>query len=112
MSNEVIEKEFYEIIPEEDFEFLIWFDEQEKRAKVIRDKLKDAGKDFLERNGLKETGYKQTKDGVTVHLYETKPYKKKQIDTQALKDQGLYEEFAKDVWVRGAIRIQIEYEDE
>lgn len=107
---EIVKKEEYALIPEDDFDFLVWFDEQEKRAKVIRDKVRTEGKAFLDRN--KTDSYKQTKEGVTVHLYETKPYKKKQIDTKALKEQGLYETFAKDVWVKGSVRLQIEYSDE
>lgn len=108
---EIVKKEEYALIPDNDFDFLIWFDEQKKRADVIYDKIKQDGKKFLEENGLQECGYKQTKDGATIHLYETKPYKKKQIDTKALKEQGLYDTFTKDVWVKGSLRIQIEYED-
>ena len=108
MSNEVIEKEFYEIIPKKDIEFLIMFDEYEKRAKVIKDHIREQAHEFLVRNNLLEEGF--TQDGI--HIYETKPYKKKQVDTKALKEQGLYEEFAKDVWVKGSTHIQVVYEDE
>jgi len=108
MPNEVIEKEFYEIIPKEDIEFLIKFDEYKKRAAVIEDHIKEKAHEFLEKNNLLESGYTQD----CVHIYETKPYKKKSVDTKALKEQGLYEEFAKDVWVRGSIRIQVEYDNE
>ena len=107
--NEVTTKEEYTLIPEDDFDFLVWFDEQEKRAKVIRDKLRHDGEEFLEKNDT--DSYTQTKDGVTVHLYKTKPYKKKQVDTKELKAQGLYDEFVRDVWVKGSVRLQIEYED-
>jgi len=105
--NELIEKEFYEIIPKEDIDFLVKYDEYKKRAKVIEDNIKEKAHEFLEKNNLLDEGY--TQDGV--HIYETKSYKKKQINTKALKEQGLYNEFAEDVWVKGSVRIQVEYDD-
>ena len=107
---EIAKKGEWTLIPEDSFDFLIWFDEQKKRAQVIEDKLKHDGKAFLEEHNT--DSYKQTKDGATIHIYETKPYKKKQIDTKALKEQGLYDTFAKDVWVKGSVRISIEYDQE
>ena len=106
---EVREKQ--ELITDEDFDFLVWFDEQKKRYDVIVDKVKQQGHIFLEKNNLLEDGFKMTKDGVTVRVYETRPYIKKQIDTQALKDEGLYEMYTKDVEVKGSLRIQVDYED-
>ena len=110
MPNEVVTKEDYQLITDEDFDFIIKVDELVKRYKVMMDKYKNGGEEFLEQRG--EDSYKQTKDGVTVCIYKTKPYKKKQVDVQALKDQGLYEEFAKDTWVKGSVRIQVEYSDD
>ena len=108
---EVVKKEEYTLIPENDFDFLIWFDEQKKRAEVIYDKIKHDGRKFLEDNNLQECGYTQSKDGATIHLYETKPYKKKQVDINKMKDEGVYDLYTRDVWVKGSIRVQIEYDD-
>ena len=108
--SEIVKKEEYTLIPEDDFDFLIWFDEQKKRAQVIDEKTKERASEWLESNNT--DSYKQTKDGVTVHVYETKPYKKKQIDTKKMKEEGVYDLYTKDVWVKGGIRIQIEYEEE
>lgn len=44
-------------------------------------------------------------------ICRTKDYKKKQVDTKALKEQGLYEQFTRDVWVKGSIRVQVNYDD-
>ncbi len=107
---EIVKKEEYGLVSEDDMDFLIKFDEYKKRAKVIEDSIKAKANDFLEANEVES--YTQSKDGITLRIYKTKPYRKKQIDTKALKDQGLYEEFAKDVWVKGATRIQVEYPDE
>lgn len=109
--SEIVKKEKNELVTKEDLEFLVWFDEQKKRAKVIEDRIKGTAHKFLEENELLEDGYKAETDGARIHIYETKPYKKKQIDTKALKDQGLYDTFAKDVWVKGAVKIQVEYDD-
>ena len=108
--NEIAKKEENSLITQEDMEFLIWFDEQKKRAKVIEDRIKNQAHDFLKDNDLLEEGYKVETDGATIHIYETKPYKKMQIDTKELKSQGLYDEFAREVWVKGSVRIQVEYE--
>lgn len=109
--SEIVKSEKHELVSQEDLEFLIWFDEQKKRAKVIEDRIKQTAHDFLVENDLLEDGYKAELDGAILHIYETKPYKKKQVDTKALKDQGLYEDFTNDVWVKGSTRIQVEYED-
>ena len=108
---ELIKQEKNELVSQEDIDFLIWFDEQKKRAKVIEDRIKNSAHEFLEEHDLLEDGFKAEVDGARVHIYETKPYKKKQIDTKALKEQGLYEDFAKDVWVKSSVRIQVEYDD-
>ena len=109
--SEIAKKEKNELVTKEDLEFLVWFDEQKKRAKVIEDRIKQSAHDFLTENDLLEEGYKAELDGAVLHIYETKPYKKKQIDMKALKQQGLYEEFTKDVWVKGSTRIQVEYDE-
>ena len=108
---ELITKEFNDIISQEDLDFLVWFDEQKKRADVINDKIKKFGHEFLEKTGRLETGYTQECDGYTVHLYETKPYKRTVVDTDALKEQGLYESFTKETPVKGSVKFTIDYEE-
>ena len=134
MANEVVKKEEYQLITDEDFDLIVKFDEFRKRYSVVDDKYKSSGHDFLKERGLLETGYKQTKDGVTVHLYEKKGYEKKQADTKELKatyvadildqyetlpeekkreflEKTLYELFTKKIWVKGSVVIQVEYGD-
>ena len=108
----LVKKEKNELVTEEDLEFLIWFDEQKKRAKVIEDRIKQSAHSFLEENGLLEDGYKAELDGAVLHIYETKPYKKKQTDTKKMKEEGVYDLYTRDIWVKGSTRIQVEYEDE
>lgn len=106
---EIVKKEEYALVSPEDMDFLIKFDEYKKRAKVIEDSIKTKADEFLDKSGLE--AYVQEKDGITLRIYKTKAYKKKQVDTKALKEQGLYDEFTNDVWVKGSVRIQVEYED-
>lgn len=108
---EIVKQENNELVSQEDLEFLIRFDEQKKRAQVIEDKIKKTAHSFLEENGLLETGYTKELDGATLHIFETKPYIKKQVDTNALKENGLYDFFVKDVVVSGSTRIKVEYEE-
>ena len=105
--NEVVEKKTYDVLKKDDIEFLIKFDEMKKRAKSIEDRIKSSAHEFLEENGLLEEGFRQ--DGI--YIYETKPYKKKQVDMNKLKEEGVYDLYTHDVWVKGSIRIQVEYDD-
>lgn len=106
--NELEVKEKFELLlPKKDIEFLKKFDEDEKRAKVLKDFIKKKGYEFLESNGLLEEGYEQ--DGVK--LSYKKPFTKKVVDTQALKDEGLYELYTKDSEVSGSVSISFKYED-
>ena len=105
--NELIEKEFYEVISKDDIEFIKKFDEYEKRAKVIKDMVKKKSYEFLEKNNLLDVGYSQ--DGIRISY--KKGFTKKQVDTQALKDEGLYDLYLKDVEVSGSVLVNVEYED-
>ena len=107
MSNEIVKKEFYDILSAEDIEFLKKFDEYEKRAKVIKDTVKKLAKDFLEKNDLIEEGYEQ--DGIK--LSYKKGYIKKVVDTNAMKEQGIYDEFLKDSEVSPSVSVSIVYDD-
>lgn len=104
--NEVTVVEKHDLISPEDIEMIRQYNEIKVRFKVWEDAHKEMFKEFLESNGLES--YKQ--DGVI--LYQTKPYKKKQVDTKALKEDGLYDSYTRDVWVKGSLRIQFEYEDD
>lgn len=104
--NELIEKDpVYELIPKEDVEFLIKFDEYKKRAKVIEESIKAKAQEFLEKNNVDEF----IQDGI--RIYKTKPYTKKQVDLAALKEQGLYDEFLREIEVEGSIKVQVIYDD-
>lgn len=108
--NELINKEFDELVPEKDLEYLIWFDEQKARAKVINDRISHKGKEFLEKNNLEEYT-KVLKDGTKIHLSITKDYTKKQCDTKKMKEEGVYDLYTKDVKVKGSFKWTISYED-
>ena len=102
--NDVVVKE-EGLISVEDIEYIRKVDETMKRYKVWVDAHKELFEKFLDEKGLDS----YTQDGVSI--YKTKPYKKKQVDISALKSQGLYDEFVKDVWVKGSVRIQVNYDD-
>jgi hypothetical protein len=103
--NELAERKTFELISQEDIEFLIKYDEYRKRAKVLEDRIKAAADEFLEQRGLDE--YKQD----VIRIHRTKPYTKKQLDIQQMKDEGVYELYLKDVDVKGSIRIDFDYDD-
>lgn len=105
--NEMIIKEFNELLPTEQISFLKKFDEMEKRAKVIRKSLTESGKEFLIRNNLTEEGYSQ--DGISINY--KKAYTKKVVDTDAMKEQGIYDDFLKEAEVSDSVSITVEYDD-
>ena len=109
--NELINKDFDELVPEKDLEYLIWFDEQKARAKVISDRINHAGREFLEKNNL-ENYTKVLEDGTKIHMYVTKDYTKKQCDTKKMKEEGVYDLYTKDVKVKGSFKVQIDYGEE
>ena len=103
--NEITVIEKMDLISPEDISMIRQYDEINKRYKVWVDSHKEAFDKFLTEKGLES--YEQ--DGVKI--YRTKPYVKRQVDVKALKDQGLYDSFTKEVSVEGSIRISIDYED-
>lgn len=103
--NEIVKKEFYEVISPKDIEDLKTIDELEKRVKVIKDKIKKSGKEFLLRNGL--SSYSQ--DGV--NLVYKPSYEKTIVDTQKMKDEGIYDFYTKQSVVSDSVSVSIEYEE-
>ena len=104
--NEVVKKEETALISSEDMDLIRQYDELNKRYKVWVDSHKEMFENFLDEHDLQS--YEQ--DGV--RIYKTKPYKKKQVDAKAMKDDGIYDLYTNDIWVKGSIRVQVEYEDE
>lgn len=105
--NELIKKEFNEIIPKEQIDFLIKFDEMEKRAKVLKDAIKESAKEFLIKNNLTEEGYSQ--DGIK--LSYRKGGTKNIVDTQKLKDEGIYNYYLKESEYEDSVSIKVDYDD-
>lgn len=102
---EIVKKDTYEILSADDLDFIVKFDEYEKRAKVIRDTIKSKAREYFD-----TTGEEEIFQG-PVHIYKTLGYTKKEVDIQAMKDQGIYKNFLKETKVKGSIRIDIDYED-
>ena len=104
MANDVIEKQFNEIIPKEDIEFLIKFDDLVYHEGKLGDIGDRSGVFFIEKGNTVCLVHRDRQ------VEDRKPFVI--LGTKALKEQGLYESFAKDVWVKGSVRWQIEYEND
>lgn len=100
---EIVKAEKNDLLTPDDIRMIREFDEIKKRYKVWEDVNRERLSALLDG----EESYKQ--DGVVVYM--TKPYKKKQVDTKRLKEEGLYELYTHDVWVKGSLRVQVEYDD-
>ena len=101
-----LKKEFELIIPEGFVEAYKQLEEAKVRFDVMNDMAKASVKEFLEKNNLTE--YEQG----DIKVSKTKDFTKKVVDTQKLKDEGLYEMFTKDSLVKGHVNITVKYEDE
>lgn len=102
-----LKKEFDVLVSPEDIELFKQFDEIEKRVKAKKSEMREGVLNFLKENNLLSDGYEQ--DGI--RFTYVKPSVKKIVDTQLLKDEGLYEHFLKESKVDESVRISIKYED-
>ena len=108
MANELSLKEQFDLmIPKETVEFIKKFNEMEARMKIINEQIKADGKKFLEDNDLLDKGYEQ--DGIKIIM--TKPYEKTVVDTQKMKDEGIYELYSNKKSYDGYIKVSVNYDD-
>ena len=103
---EIVKTESNELLSKKDLDIIREYDEVSKRYKVWKDSKQKMFEEFLAEKGVDS----YTQDGATI--YRTKDYKKKQVDTKKMKEEGIYDLYVKDVWVKGSIRVQVNYDDE
>lgn len=104
--NEVeIKKSFEMVIPQEKVDFIKKAKEMSIRADIFMQELKEAGERFLEENNL--TSYAQ--DGISIT--RTPNYKKRVINSKALKEDGLYEKYSNEKEYPGYIKVDLDYEE-
>ena len=108
MANVTLKEKFDVLIPADQIEFLKRFKEMEVRMKVLDAEIKEKAKEFLEQNNLLEEGYEQ--DGIK--LTYCKPQTRTMLDTQRLKDEGVYDEYSYEKEYDGYIKYSVKYEDE
>lgn len=96
--NELIEKKLYEVgaIDKETFEMLSMYQYYEQQMEIFKYKLQKA----MEENGIK----KWDNDYFTATL--TEETLRKSVDTQKLKDDGIYEKHLKLSPVKAGMRIK------
>lgn len=103
--NEIVEAKENNLLSEDDINFLRTYDEITKRYKVWESEKKDMFKEFLDKNNL--DSYSQ--GGYT--LYRTKSYMRKSVDTNKMKEEGVYDLYLKETYVEGSVKIKAEYEE-
>ena len=108
--NDVVEKKANPVLTQDDIKLLYQYDEVSKRYQHFQNKLRQAGKEYLEANGLDQ--YEISKGGVTVRLRKVNGYTKKQCDTKKMKEEGVYDLYTKDVQVNETIKFEVEYADD
>ena len=98
MRNDLIEKKMFEVgaIDKETFEMISMYLYYEQQIDLLKYKLQKA----MEENGIK----KWDNDYFTATL--TEETLRKSVDTQKLKDDGLYEKYLKLSHIKAGIRIK------
>lgn len=104
MENSVVKQQVNMIFSPQEIEVLKQFEEFKVRANVIIKEKTDILKEFFRINGIDRF------ENDDLKIVYVKPTKRKQIDTDALKQQGLYESYLKEVEVSDSIRISCKYE--
>lgn len=102
---EIVPAKKNELLSEEDIRIIKEYDAVSKRYKVWKDSKQKTFEAFLKDRGVDS----YTQDGATI--YRTKDYKKKQCDTKKMKEEGVYDLYTREVWVKGSIRVQVNYDD-
>lgn len=102
--NEVVAQGKNDLISADDVEMIRRYDEISKRYKMWVSANKEMFENFMVENGL------DTYEQGGVRITRVKGYTKKQVDTQALKDAGIYDNFTRDVNVKESIRVEVEYD--
>ena len=108
--NEIVEKKDNQLLTQDDVKFLYQYDEISKRYQHLQNKLRQAGKEYLEANNLDQ--FEISKDGVTVRFRKVNGYTKKQCDIKRMKEEGVYDLYTKDVYVNGTVKFEVEYADD
>jgi hypothetical protein len=100
-----LKEEFNLLIPDGYVEAYRKYEEDKVRLQMLDAMFKESAENFLEEHGLTEF------DQGEIEISRTKDFTKKVVDTQRLKDEGLYELYTKDSLVKGHINIKVHYDD-
>ena len=100
-----LKQEFEAMVPEGYFEAYEKYEEAKVRMAMLEGMFKESADGFLSKHDLSEYKYGR------YSISKTKDFVKKVVDTQKLKDEGLYEMFTKDSLVKGHINIKVNYEE-
>lgn len=105
MNELTLKEEFETIIPDGYVDAYIKYEEAKVRMQMLDGMFNESAEAFLEKHNLTEF------DQGKIVVSKTKDFIKKVVDTQKLKDEGLYEMFTKDSLVKGHIKIKVKYEE-
>lgn len=75
------------------------FQEQKEAMELKEKKIKQAILEAMENNGIKSF------ENDIVKITYVAPTTRKSVDSQALKDQGLYEQFLKETPVKSSVKV-------
>ena len=100
-----LREEFNLLIPEGYIEAYRKYEEDKVRMEMLDAMFKESAMNFLEEHGLMDF------DQGEIVISKTKDFPKRVVDTQKLKDDGLYKKYSKETMVKGHINIKIKYEE-
>lgn len=104
-NNLIVQEEVNALFSPSDIDLLIKFEEIEAKAKVLKETKTKALLEIMKKYNIKS--FKN--DDLSITYVE--PSVRKVVDTQRLKEEGLYEIYSKETPVKESVRISINYEN-
>lgn len=98
------EEKALSLFTKEDIEKLKKFDEIEAQVKALKKQ-----RDEILKSLFKESNESKFEND-EIRIVYSKPHLRKSVDTQKMKDEGIYEYYLKESEVSDSIKIEVKYE--
>lgn len=103
--NELVEQELNQVITQSDINFLKEFENMKAKFNFVDKRIKEQVKKIMVENGIKSYDFGDLK------ITYKAPTIRKSVDTEALKEQGIYDDFVKESKVSDSVQITVRYEE-
>lgn len=102
---EKINKQALKLFSKKDIDTIKQFEELKAQVELINRKNSDKLKQLFRENGIKKF------EGSGLRIIYKEPYDRTSVDTELLKQDGLYEKYSKTTKVADSVSVKVVYED-